>query len=414
VRIGAGLRVCLVTTGQPSTNPRAVKEADALAEAGCSVWMIGAHWADWASDADRRLLASRRWACTVIEWRRAAAPGLFWKSRLRHRAARAGVNLPVLRDIALPAAAGRLTPELTAHAMRTPADLFIAHNIGALPAAAAAAARHRARLGFDAEDFHSGEFAPGDRSSARVAIERTESRYIPRCDYVTAAAPGIADAYASLSRNGPPTCVLNVFPLSSRPSVRRPTAGQGPLTLSWFSQTIGPNRGLEDVVRAMARIEDGVVELHLRGTWQAGYREQLTRVAAGAGLRHSRVISHDPGYPDDMVRLAAEFDVGLAVEPGVTPNSNLSLSNKVFTYLLAGVAVLATRTRGQVALLPLIERAAQGFEAGDVDAIERGLRCWIDDRAALEAARVAAWEYGGARYNWDCEKAVFLDVVARL
>jgi glycosyltransferase involved in cell wall biosynthesis len=414
VTLRTGARVCLVTTGQPSTNPRAVKEADALVEAGYDVRFAGAHWAEWAWEADRRLLGRRRWECSVVDWRRKVAPALFWKSRVRHRLARASMRMTALSDVTLPAAAWRLTPELTAAAMRSRADLFIAHNIGALPAAAAAAARFGARLGFDAEDFHSGEFLTGDRTTARVAVQRAEARYVPTCDYVTAASPGIARAYARLSRKGVPTCVLNVFPLADRPHVRRPTGQSGPITLYWFSQTIGPNRGLEDVVRAMGLLADGTAELHLRGTWQTGYREMLLRVGQEAGLRADRIVAHEPAHPDDMVRLAAAFDVGLAVEPGTTANSDILLSNKVFTYLLAGVAIVATRTAGQQALLPSIDRAARSFHPGDVQALAQHLVAWVEDREALERARAAAWAYGESRYNWDREKRAFLDVVAQL
>ena len=192
--------VCLVTTGQPSTNPRAVKEADALSEAGYEVRLIGAQWADWADAADERLLAGRPWKGEVIRWKRSAAPARFWWTRGRHHAARAALSWPGLKKAALPAAVGRVTPELTARARQIRADLYIAHNLGALPAAAAAARRWGSRLGFDAEDFHSGQFAPGDRSASWRATRDAEARWIPACDYVTAAAPGIAVPVAILDR----------------------------------------------------------------------------------------------------------------------------------------------------------------------------------------------------------------------
>ncbi|MGE0702691.1 MAG: hypothetical protein AB7F99_02905 [Vicinamibacterales bacterium] len=400
-------RVCLVTTGQPSTNPRAVKEADALSEAGYDVRLIGAHWAPWADAADRRLLASRQWPAEVIDWRRESAPGLFWKSRIRHRAARACMALPGLSSMCLSSAVSRVTPELTKAASRVAAELFIAHNLGALPAAWTASRRCGALLGFDAEDFHSGEFPPDEQSRRRTAVERAERHYLPRCDYVTAASQGIAEAYATLS-GSQPVVILNVFPLASRPPARRPTGAHGPLTIYWFSQTIGPSRGLEDAVRAMGLLDDGEVELHLRGVWQAGYREQLTRVATHAGVSRDRLVSHDPGDADEMVRLAAAFDVGLAIEPGTTPNSDILLSNKVFTYLLAGNAVVLTRTSGQQRLLPSIDRCAVACDAGDERALALLLKAWARDRHALEDARAASWEYGTRRYNWDSEKAIFL------
>ena len=85
-------RVCIVSTGQPSTNPRLVKEADALAATGFEVRVIGAHWADWADRADVELLARRPWRAHVIDWRRGSASWRFWMSRARHFARAVGVR----------------------------------------------------------------------------------------------------------------------------------------------------------------------------------------------------------------------------------------------------------------------------------------------------------------------------------
>jgi glycosyltransferase involved in cell wall biosynthesis len=405
------MRVCLITTGQPSSNPRLVKEADALVEAGHDVHVIAAYWAEWATIADARVLATRKWSYTFVDWRRETAPWLFWKTRLRHRAALALQPAPLVWRICLPAALSRVTPELTRAALRTPADLYIAHNLGALPAAAAAARRHRSRLGFDAEDYHRAEFAFDDRSARRLAVERAEERLLPRCDYLTAAAPAVAEAYAPYSRHGQPVCILNVFPRASCPPARPRTAPSGPLRLYWFSQTIGAKRGLEDVVRAMGRFADGTIELHLRGQWQPGYHEALQATAAAAGLNAARVVWHEPAASDEMVRLAAAFDVGLAVEPATTVNSDIILSNKIFTYLLAGLAIVATRTRGQEAFLERIPGAAVGYDPGDTDRLAARLEHWMTDRGALDRARETAWALGTARYNWDTEKQRFLTVI---
>jgi hypothetical protein len=399
-----------VTTGQPSTNPRAVKEADALVEAGFDVRLIGAHWATWADAADQRLLRVRPWTADVIDWQRHSAPFMFWKSRVRHRVARACMAVPGLSPMCLRFAVSRMTPELTRAATGVPADIYIAHNLGALPAAWTAAQAHGAVLGFDAEDFHSGEFAVNERSSHRLAVEQVEREYLPRCDYVTAASVGIAEAYEPFCR-ARPTVVLNVFPLANRPSTRRPTRWKGPLTLYWFSQTIGPGRGLEDAVQAMGRAASENIELHVRGVWQDGFRHRLMRLAADCGVRGERIVSHQPGDADEMVKMAALFDVGLALEPGLTPNSAILLSNKVFTYVLAGNALILTRTPGQRRLLPSLARAAVSYESGDIDTLAAALHRWSRERFALDLARAASWECGAA-YNWDREKATFLDAVS--
>jgi glycosyltransferase involved in cell wall biosynthesis len=404
-------RICLVTTGQPSTNPRLVKEADALAGAGFEVVVIGAHVAPWADDADARLLPARRWRVQRIDWRRERAPLLFWKTRLRHRLAVAAAGLPICGRAFDALAVSRVAFELRRAAIRTPAALYIAHNLGALPAAAAAARAHGAPVGFDAEDFHRGEFAAGEGGSRKRAVARVEARFLPVCACVTAASPMIAEAYAPLRGGQLPVCVLNVMPLQDRPALRRPTADAGPLRAYWFSQTIGPHRGLDDAVRAIGRLPAGAVTLHLRGRWQPDYRTAFDALAASAGVRPDCVESLPPADPGDMVRLAAEYDVGLAIEPGTTPNNAILLSNKVFTYLLAGAALAASSTPGQARLASAFGAAARWYRPGDADGLAEILASWSTDRASLDEARRAAWERGATRFNWDVEQRTFLRVV---
>ncbi len=402
--------MCLVTTAQPSTNPRLVKEADALVEAGYDVRVIGAHRADWAAETDARLLASRAWTFTFIDFRRQAAPALFWKTRLRHKLATSLVNFPAARRAVDAAAVSRITPELIRAACDVEADLYIAHNVGALPAAVAAARTHGAAVGFDAEDFHRGEPYAAEDVRRYAVICRVEDEQLPDCDYLTAASPLIAAEYAKLRGVAPPTCILNVFPLRERPAAFRSSSSER-LTLYWFSQTIGLDRGLDDAIRAMGQLREYPLELHLRGVWQPGCRESLLAVARAAGVPCERIVVHPPAPSDDMVRLASEYDIGLALERPVALNNDILLSNKIFTYLLAGVAVVATATRAQAALAADLGEAAVTYEPGDVSQLAAALRPWLEDRSRLVTARAAAWRLGEDRYNWDVEKHRFLDVV---
>jgi len=243
-------RICLVTTSTPSANPRLVKEADALVSAGHDVHVVGAHWVDWATYADRMLLASRGWSFSVVDWRKQVRPALWWSSRLRQHAARRLYDVtgrgPRLAELALT----RVAPEIGREVRRHAADLYIAHNLGALPIAIEAARRLGVAVGFDAEDFHSGQLSPERDRLLHAITESIECRTLPHCDYVTAAAPLIAEAYASLCGIPMPAVVLNVFSKRHRPQL--PKASQdGRIRLYWFSQTIGPNRGLEDAVAAV-------------------------------------------------------------------------------------------------------------------------------------------------------------------
>jgi glycosyltransferase involved in cell wall biosynthesis len=233
---------------------------------------------------------------------------------------------------------------------------------------------------------------------------------MPQCAYITAASPGIGGEYHALCGVEPVT-VLNVFPLRERPSEFRARDPRGPVRLYWFSQTIGPNRGLEDIVQALALLRSYRVELHLRGRWQAGYEAELRGLAAQCGVPPGILVSHPPASPEDMVRAAAEYDVGLALEPPVTANSDILLSNKIFTYVLAGNAIVATRTKAQSWLASQFDESAMLCDANRPESLAAALRSWLDGSRDVEKARRTAWRLGESRFNWDREKATFLRVV---
>lgn len=404
-------RVCLVTTGQPSTNPRLVKEADALVAAGYDVRVVCACWVDWALEADQQMLRLRGWSPMYVGGLGTTGLRHLW-TRARHRTSRRALSFRPASPALQEQSVSRVAPELRRAALRVRADLYIAHNLGALPAAVAAAAAHGTRAGFDAEDFHSGERPYGAPvRPADAAVEAIERRYLRSCDYVTAASAGIADAYASKYRLRRPVPILNVFPLAQRPRGLDERRKDEPLRLYWFSQTIGPDRGLEDVIDAMAHLRQIPLELHLRGSWQSGYRELILARCLAVHLDPTRIVSHQPASPDEMIRLAAPYDVGLAPEQPISRNREICLTNKIFTYLLAGNAIAGTATDGQAPVLARLGDAAFSYRPGDSAALAAGLRWWWEDRGRLDAARQAAWRWGEREYNWDVEKEKFLDLI---
>jgi glycosyltransferase involved in cell wall biosynthesis len=406
-------RICLVTTSTPSANPRLVKEADALVESGHDVHVVGAHWADWATEADATLIPSRGWTCSVVDWRRSVRPALWWSSRLRQHAARRLCEVLGPRPGLSQTALTRVAPELASEVRQHPADLYIAHNLGALPIALDAARRVNACVGFDAEDFHSGQLLPDRDPSLHAITESLERRSLPGCDYITAAAPLIAESYAALCGIPVPAVVLNVFPKRFRPSAPSAPTGNR-IRLYWFSQTIGPDRGLEDAVAAIGLLRDPRVELHLRGRWHEGYEARLRQLAADAGVRAEQLVAHSPAAADAMVALASLADIGLALEPPVSRNNDILWSNKVFTYLLAGTPVVLSRTRGQSGLAAHFGDAAMAYAPGNPAELAAVLERWTRNPSLLADARRLAWRLGEERYNWEVEAPKFLSIVSEV
>jgi glycosyltransferase involved in cell wall biosynthesis len=417
VTTGAKRRVCLITTGQPANNPRLVKEADALVEAGYSVHAIGGDCGLWPSRMDAAMMATRSWTFEYVGGVAATQPLRHWYSRARYSVSRrlAGA-IPGAAALANARALARIYPYLLRAALRYRADLYIAHHLAALPATVRAAAKFGARAGYDVEDHYTA-MRPFDEAPSPLdeTAKRIESRNIGACHYITASSQPIADAYAVKYSIPPPATILNVFPLRDRPEGFREGTATEPLRLYWFSQRIGPNRGIENIVQALGMLRDRSVELHLRGNWQSGYRERLGQLMSSSGMGQEQLHAHAPAPPDDMVRVSAQYDVGLALEPGCSLNNLLSASNKMFTYVLGGSAVAATATPGHRSIADTAPGAVSFlYTPGDIAGLAAQIKNWSSDRVSLAVARRKAWAAADGSLNWDREKGKFLGIVERM
>lgn len=399
------LRICLVTSNHVANNPRIVKEADALAAAGHRVRVVAMNNHPELSHRDATVMARRGWRLhRVTAGRRTEGGRLRWLAdSLLQRAARAlalrGVRHERVVDRAVSRHVGALARAAAAH----PADIVIGHNLAALPAAARAAARLGARLGFDIEDLHTGELPDGPAHEAERGLRKSlEARLLPRCELLTAASGGIADDIVQLYRVRRPVVVLNVFPRAERGAGEPPGRRTGARSLYWYSQVIGPDRGVEDALRALAML-DLPVELHLRGELLPSYEGPLRALTVELGIS-GRVHLWPPAPPGELVALAQRHDIGLAIEQPVSRNRQVCVTNKLFTYLLAGCAVAATDTVGQRGILDAIPEAGFLYPPGDVAALAAGLRRLLTESGALDRARAAARRAADDRYCWELER----------
>ncbi len=396
-------RICVVTAGHLSTCPRMLKAADALAEAGHRVRVVSTRHVDWAAagDRDARWRRERAWEWTVVDYTRQGARAAHLRSGARLRSAEALVRALGASRVPLPVVAraySRMHPELVRAVLAKPADLIYGGTTGALAAIAEAGRRAGTPYALDLEDFHSAE--QDDSPSAQLAhslAERIERAILPDASFLTAAGAPIAAAYAA-KYGVHPVAVNNTFPLPATPPDLSPSSG-AELRLYWFSQTIGPRRGLEDAVRAMGKAAIPG-ELHLLGQPIPEYQARLR--ALGSEVAPAlRLIHHEPAPPDMMVEACRGYDVGLSLEQGHVLSRALCLTNKAFTYILAGLAVALTDTAGQRALAADLGAAALCYRPGDVATLAGGLERWAEDKPLLARAKAAAWQAAQRRWHWE-------------
>jgi glycosyltransferase involved in cell wall biosynthesis len=401
-------KIVLLTSGQPTLNPRLVKEADALISAGYEVTVIYQFWNEWATKYDRDLLAKKKWKAIRVGGSPKTDKFLFWKTRVKHKIFRT-INKLISVKLFPESSIGRCSHELYKKAISIPADIYIAHNLPALPAAFRAAKKKKVKCGFDAEDFH--RFENSDLPDHQTVKLNTliENRYIPKIDYITAASDLISSQYQKLYNRSVQT-ILNVFPKTK--FTNRKHADNHITELFWFSQTVGQNRGIEEVVLAIADLPEHNFELNLLGELTANDHEYFCRFFKKNNINKKLVKFHQPIVDSEIIGFASKYDIGLATETGRPFNRDICLTNKIFTYNQAGLAILATDTTAQKDLLSRYPNMGLIYKRNDLEDLKHKLLCYLDVDI-LENNKNQSYHYGQNMLNWETESRKFLAIIRK-
>ena len=383
-----------------------MKEADAASDAGFDVTVLYAYWNAWGTAFDKELIPSKKWKAICVGGDPINNSSTYFFSRLFHKAAKS-VNRLTGGKYLPEAALARASYFLTREAKKHKADLYIAHNLGALPAAVKAAKANKKPSGFDAEDFHRFEVSDDKNNPDVVLKTRLEDRYIPQLDYLTASSPLIAKAYEQLYPDKTPVIILNVFPKNS--AIKPPILNaSGPIRLFWFSQTIGPNRGIEGVLDVLSGLKERAFELHLLGHLPTESQQIFGKYNA------TPIYFHEPVSPDEIIPFASQFDIGLATEEKTPLNRDICLTNKIFTYIQAGLAVVASDTIAQQQLLNEYPGIGKIYQKGNTKTLADILASYHQNREDLFETRKSALQLAHEKLNWETEKEKFLSIIQEI
>jgi glycosyltransferase involved in cell wall biosynthesis len=157
-----------------------------------------------------------------------------------------------------------------------------------------------------------------------------------RCAHRTiTASPGYADVIARRYRVARPVVIRNIPDLGEPPSADSPDGGA---TFAYVG-AVTRNRGIEVSIEALARTPEA--RLRLLGPAAASYRTELEGLAATAGVA-DRVEFAGSVPPGEVVESLRGATAGLALIQPACLSYELSLPNKIFEYVLAGIPVLVS------------------------------------------------------------------------
>ena len=417
-------RKIIILSGNPLChNPRVLKEAEVLTEAGHEVEILTSGRNPALLQRDRHLASGKKWKIQPLMTKLSSFEkfGIRAKRRLGNLAHR------WLR-LENPWQLGEMANLLYRKAKESDAVFFIAHSEPGMWAADRLL-KEGESVGVDMEDWFSEDLLPEARKERPLALlKRLEKNLLCHGAAGTCTSEAMADALVSAYGCRRPTVIQNVFPVKDRetmdgkwkdrpgmakwmpsndPDIARPQ--DAPVSIHWFSQTIGPGRGLEILLRALDGV-NGNWELHLRGNLK-GYEGWLER-ACPASVK-DRLKLHGLVENEELLSRISEHDIGYAGEEKMPPSRNLTITNKLFQYLQGGLATVASDTAGQMEAAKEAEGAIRLYQAGNPDSLRTVLVSLLGDRSHILRIKKNAWE-AGAQLSWENEARKYRELTRQL
>jgi glycosyltransferase involved in cell wall biosynthesis len=390
-------KILILIGGHLCTAPRSQKEAETLVNAGHDVMVRGVWFDPELVTRDCLLMANKQWKFSPILDFQPTHRLTNWRIRLQTRIAKERYRR--FKHFS-PALLGYGARAMLSAARQSHADLTIVHSEVGLWVGSQLL-NQGFRVGVDFEDWFSEDLLPEARTARPIAQLKTlEARLIRECKYCLTTSHAMADAMATAYNAPKPTVIYNSFPWSEREQLDHQTRDRKNLaipSLHWFSQTIGPGRGLELLFQSLPYLKLPV-EIHLRGNYPESSRQWLEPLVPPQW--RDRLFIHSTVPNAELLSRIAEHDIGLALETPYCLNKQLTTSNKLFQYLQAGLAVIATDTAGQREIFAESLTIDELILNQDVSALSQALndllttpeRLKLAKAAALRAAQALSWE----------------------
>lgn len=291
-------------------------------------------------------------------------------------------------------------------------DIIHAHDLPQLRSCATASLDLNARLVYDAHELYP-EISTLTPSQSRTLSER-EAAFIRDAQVTITVNEFIAEEMARRYGVVAPVVIWNAIdPPSSAPShqatlhnlLKLETTSRILLFQGWMSRT----RGLQDLVRAMARVQ---TEIHLVFMGYGEARKELEEIASKLDLSE-RVHFLDAVPVEDLVSTTATADVGIIPYQPIDLNNRLCSPNKLFEYIQAHVPIIAND-------LPFLRKIIreEGFglvhELSTPEAFAIAIRDMFDEAKGGPERFKAALRARSHRYSWSVQAKTLLSIYEKL
>ncbi len=262
------------------------------------------------------------------------------------------------------------------------------------------------RIVYDAHELEYDKAEAGSKYYPNFIIRLAERLCLPFTDAMMVVSPLVAEAYAKHYRmKQAPTVVMNCPYLrpqnAPKPDLFRQKFNIRPQQRIFLYQgSLIPRRGLELLLELFADLPEKYVLVVL------GYGP-LSDIAQKAANQHSNIFFHPAVSPLELDEYTASGDIGFCLYQGSSGNHRLTIGNKIFQYINAGLPVIASSLEG---LRYVLREPGLGIVVEDFRNKEQLRKALLeigqwDPHTYLPRLRRAA-----LKYNWEQEEKKLIEL----
>ncbi|HEU5229159.1 MAG TPA: glycosyltransferase [Ktedonobacteraceae bacterium] len=359
------IHIAMNVLGTARTDVRVMRAANALVEAGFAVTVVDLEWRE-KQPTEEQLGSVHVKHVTMLNWYTIRRPKAWFLLRAVFMLIRSTWLL-----------------------LRTPADIYHAHDTTGLPACYIAALLKRKPLIFDAHELPlSEEISETSWRGLITPFTKLLTMVVSRCaGVITVSAPIAREIRRRYG--GPEVTLVRNVPMYQR--VRRSDRlrqylGVGPeVRIALYQGALQANRNLEKLVQAAPFLAPNTI-IALMGPDAEGLQVQLEALIQRLGVA-DRVKFVPPVPYIELLEWTASADIGLIVyAPGHSQNVQMCLPNKLFEYLMVGLPVLVSQLDAVSELVNAYDvgRVVSSLEPVDIAA---AITAMLADRDACERMR---------------------------
>lgn len=399
-------RILIISQSHVCRNPRVYKEATTLSEAGYTVTIVTSIYSDELLREDDDLLKG-----TGIRYEFAADLRIKSVKNSALRLTRL-IHVKLVRWFKLqtPAALGYNLRGYQKLINKHLSDIYFVHQ--ELPLyLGCRLLKEGKKVVFDFEDWYSEDLLKEARNMRPLALLKRMERYaLNYGSHTQTTSKAMANALSETYESKKPLVLYNTFDGSTGEVKYVDRKNLKALSLYWFSQTVGPGRGIETIINAVKSVQHPI-ELHLRGNCEAAYRDHLFELMDGQEI-HTLII-HPAASNTTLGDRIKEHDIGLAFEFYKPLNKDLTASNKIFHYLVNKVPVIASPTMGHKEVAAMAKGGVfltNGFTSG---AISDVINAILADRKKIDQAKTKLNSIA-EKISWNVERHKLVQTVANI